>query len=150
MKISLPDVSDGWGYINILAECGPMSEGGILSIEDLLSPETIDAIIRDAGDAMIEHYRRTWYGVGQREAEIRERTRAENRAIRQRRLERIGGGTVQCTVCGATENITIDHIIPRSRNGTDAKVNLQLLCSTCNASKGARTMEEWLGEAAPS
>jgi len=37
----------------------------------------------------------------------------------------------------------VDHILPRSRGGTDHPDNLQLLCSGCNRSKGAKTMAEW-------
>ena len=37
--------------------------------------------------------------------------------------------------------LTIDHIMPRSRGGLDALGNLQLLCHTCNAIKGNRSME---------
>ena len=37
----------------------------------------------------------------------------------------------------------VDHILPRSRGGTDHESNLQLLCSGCNRSKGGRTMAEW-------
>ncbi len=37
----------------------------------------------------------------------------------------------------------VDHILPRSRGGTDHLENLQLLCSGCNRSKGGRTMSEW-------
>lgn len=37
----------------------------------------------------------------------------------------------------------VDHIMPRSRGGTDHPDNLQLLCSGCNRSKGGRTMAEW-------
>ena len=37
----------------------------------------------------------------------------------------------------------VDHILPRSRGGTDHPTNLQLLCSGCNRSKGAKTMAEW-------
>ena len=40
-------------------------------------------------------------------------------------------------------DMTIDHIMPRSRGGTDALENLQLLCQSCNSSKGPRTQEEW-------
>ena len=37
----------------------------------------------------------------------------------------------------------VDHILPRSKGGTDHPDNLQLLCSGCNRSKGGRTMAEW-------
>ena len=37
----------------------------------------------------------------------------------------------------------VDHILPRSRGGTDHAGNLQLLCSGCNRSKGGKTMAEW-------
>ena len=37
----------------------------------------------------------------------------------------------------------VDHILPRSRGGTDHVDNLQLLCSGCNRSKGGKTMAEW-------
>jgi len=37
----------------------------------------------------------------------------------------------------------VDHILPKSRGGTDHIDNLQLLCSGCNRSKGNRTMAEW-------
>ena len=37
----------------------------------------------------------------------------------------------------------VDHMLPKSRGGTDHPDNLQLLCSGCNRSKGGRTMAEW-------
>ena len=37
----------------------------------------------------------------------------------------------------------VDHILPKSRGGTDHAGNLQLLCSGCNRSKGNKTMAEW-------
>ena len=43
-------------------------------------------------------------------------------------------------------NLTIDHIIPRSRGGTDHKSNLQLLCGHCNSVKGDRPMEYLLAQ----
>ena len=35
----------------------------------------------------------------------------------------------------------VDHIRPRNKGGPDIDENLQLLCSTCNRSKGNRTMQ---------
>ena len=37
--------------------------------------------------------------------------------------------------------LTIDHITPRSKGGQDAIGNLQLMCHTCNAIKGDRSMD---------
>jgi 5-methylcytosine-specific restriction endonuclease McrA len=50
-----------------------------------------------------------------------------------------------CQLCGkklTKENVTIDHIIPISRGGTNDKDNLQPLCSSCNSYKNTRLMEE--------
>lgn len=44
----------------------------------------------------------------------------------------------RCLHCGTTEDLTIDHIHPKSRGGTDAVDNLQTLCRSCNCRKGAR------------
>jgi len=42
----------------------------------------------------------------------------------------------ECQMCGTTHKITIDHIIPLSKGGTNHIDNLQPLCHSCNASKG--------------
>lgn len=41
--------------------------------------------------------------------------------------------------CGATTDLTIDHIWPLSRGGPDTEDNLRVLCRSCNSSKGAKT-----------
>ena len=38
-------------------------------------------------------------------------------------------------------NLTIDHIVAKSKGGTDHIGNLQLLCGHCNSTKGVRSME---------
>jgi hypothetical protein len=43
-----------------------------------------------------------------------------------------------CVVCGDTENLTVDHIHPVSRGGSDDLENLQTLCKSCNSRKGNR------------
>ncbi len=44
----------------------------------------------------------------------------------------------KCVNCGITENLTIDHIKPVSKGGTDNFKNLQILCGSCNSSKGVK------------
>ncbi|TCD47708.1 HNH endonuclease [Chlorobium sp. N1] len=49
----------------------------------------------------------------------------------------------QCQYCGRTEEqLTIDHIIPRSRGGEDSWENLITACRKCNTKKGNRTPKE--------
>ncbi|MYB66008.1 hypothetical protein F4X73_15060 [Candidatus Poribacteria bacterium] len=43
-------------------------------------------------------------------------------------------------------NLTIDHIVPRSADGTDDIDNLQLLCGACNSTKGAGTQEQLIAK----
>lgn len=41
----------------------------------------------------------------------------------------------KCNYCGAKDFITIDHIIPKSKGGTEEKSNKQKLCVFCNHAK---------------
>jgi 5-methylcytosine-specific restriction endonuclease McrA len=43
-----------------------------------------------------------------------------------------------CIECGATSDLTLDHIHPWSLGGSDEAVNLRVLCRSCNSRKGAR------------
>ena len=54
----------------------------------------------------------------------------------------------KCVLCNGQfnyENMEIDHITPRSRGGSDAVENLQLLCRQCNRRKSARSQSEAVG-----
>lgn len=42
----------------------------------------------------------------------------------------------KCQICGTSERITIDHIIPLTKGGTNHIDNLHPLCHSCNSSKG--------------
>ena len=55
-------------------------------------------------------------------------------------------GICECEIAFAFRNLTVDHIIPVSKGGTDHLENLQLLCSACNALKGSGTQEEFLAK----
>lgn len=51
-----------------------------------------------------------------------------------------------CLYCGNTfsnRELTRDHVIPRSRGGTDCWSNVVTCCLRCNHQKGARTPDEW-------
>lgn len=41
-----------------------------------------------------------------------------------------------CSICKATKDLTVDHIIPLSKGGSTVGSNLQVLCRICNSSKG--------------
>ena len=48
----------------------------------------------------------------------------------------------KCQYCGATKNLTLDHVIPKSRSGTHTWDNVVIACNNCNSRKGDRTPEE--------
>jgi len=48
----------------------------------------------------------------------------------------------QCVYCGHTDNLTLDHIIPRAKGGRSTWDNLVTACQRCNSQKGDRTPEE--------
>lgn len=62
------------------------------------------------------------------------RSRKWNEQIRPIVLEMYNN---QCVVCGTSDNLTVDHIIPKSKGGTDDIENLQAMCRTHNSSKGS-------------
>lgn len=53
-----------------------------------------------------------------------------------------------CVFCGA-EATTRDHLVPKSRGGTDHLSNLRPCCRPCNALKADMTPAEWLGDRCP-
>lgn len=50
-----------------------------------------------------------------------------------------------CIYCGATETLTTEHMLPRSRGGQDVFDNVVRVCKSCNSSKGAKGLYEWKG-----
>lgn len=49
-----------------------------------------------------------------------------------------------CAYCGVKPvHLTIDHVIPRSQNGTNDPENLLPACQKCNESKGSKSLTHW-------
>lgn len=70
-------------------------------------------------------------------ATYKERQRALRERVKEwgRRKRKLVKNRV-CGVCGTTENLSFDHIIPISRGGSDEPENIQTLCRVCNSRKG--------------
>lgn len=55
------------------------------------------------------------------------------------RLRRIVlGEEPVCRLCGETEALTLDHIIPLSQGGQTVRENLRTLCKACQQRKAGR------------
>ena len=62
-----------------------------------------------------------------------------------------GGG--RCALCGATAKdavLQVDHIVPRSRGGSNEKSNLQVLCQRCNGGKNNKDQTDFRSWNVPS
>ena len=65
---------------------------------------------------------------------------------REHKVKLYGRQHGDCNGCGEHfpyHGLTIDHVVPRSKGGTDHAKNLQLLCGYCNSKKGSRS-QAWL------
>ena len=49
----------------------------------------------------------------------------------------------ECAYCGDDTDLTIDHVVPRSKGGADFTRNVVCCCKACNQDKGQTPWEEW-------
>jgi 5-methylcytosine-specific restriction endonuclease McrA len=124
-----------------------------------LSPVVIDALV--ASGVTVEQLAavvKAAIAADQKEredAESRQRKAAADKMRRWRANQKEGWfanrravferDEYRCRYCGIDvgEDGHCDHVIPKSRGGTDDVDNLVTACEQCNCSKGARTPEEW-------
>jgi 5-methylcytosine-specific restriction endonuclease McrA len=50
----------------------------------------------------------------------------------------------KCKICGCYEDLTIDHIVPVSKGGSNRDNNLMTLCLTCNQRKGSDIYHQFI------
>ena len=48
----------------------------------------------------------------------------------------------ECVYCGSKKQLTLDHVIPRSRGGSNSWDNLVTCCHNCNVRKANKTPQE--------
>ncbi len=58
--------------------------------------------------------------------------------------ERAKIGMTTCCYCGSASDLSLDHIIPRRRLGSDSPENLLPACRRCNSAKGSRDVMVFL------
>ncbi|MBP2344792.1 hypothetical protein JOF58_003652 [Streptomyces cinnamonensis] len=81
--------------------------------------------------------------VSSREQDFSERTHAGSE-IRESLLAK---WERSCAYCGATGVLlTIEHVRPRSRGGSDRVANLVIACVPCNQAKGTARIDEFLAD----
>lgn len=84
--------------------------------------------------AVVETYEKR-HGVSSYKSSKREKVVHVSNGKRKKVHER---DFYRCVKCGTHKDLTIDHIIPSSKGGENTIENMQTLCFSCNAAKGAR------------
>lgn len=68
------------------------------------------------------------------------RFRPKSIKVNRKRIFKRDGYT--CQYCGSKKNLTVDHILPRSRGGENTWKNMVTCCSRCNSYKDNKTPME--------
>ena len=58
-----------------------------------------------------------------------------NQTLRREVFKRF---SYECAICQSRHNLAIDHIVSVKGGGSNDIENLQVLCKSCNSSKGAK------------
>lgn len=94
--------------------------------------KTLDGIKLEDGEKDYRTQYKTW-------------TKRKNKInkIRENVYNKSNGKCVYCNDKMIFEEMTIDHLIPLNRNGTNADKNLVCSCNECNMNKGDLTLKEY-------
>lgn len=50
----------------------------------------------------------------------------------------------KCVYCGSTDNLTIDHVLPKCKGGYDHADNCVTACRPCNQAKGSMHVDVFM------
>ena len=64
--------------------------------------------------------------------ELQTTSPAEARRLWRRKIKE--EWDMECAYCGSGNNLTIDHVVPRSKGGADFTKNVVCCCSSCTVS----------------
>jgi 5-methylcytosine-specific restriction endonuclease McrA len=122
---------DWWSYRAVVLRVGPIELANNLNREELILLIKQYVLRRDRGIEKIRREVETLENYGRLASVIREPIPEEVRLYVWRR------DNGKCVRCGSRERLEFDHIIPVVAGGSSTERNVQLLCESCNRSKGA-------------
>ena len=87
------------------------------------------------------------YGSGQKRKELI--NEATDHTLDGENIQRLFASFRKCPVCKEemkSEDKTLDHIVPLSKGGAHSIYNSIIICRSCNSSKNAKDLEDWLSD----
>jgi len=60
------------------------------------------------------------------------------------RVQVLARDGARCRYCSLEDDLTIDHVVPRTKGGLDLLENLVVACRRCNSEKSNRDLDEFL------
>jgi hypothetical protein len=122
---------DWWSYRGLVLRVGPIELANDLKRDELILLIKQYVLRRDRSIEKIRREVETLENYGRLASVVREPIPEEVRLYVWRR------DNGQCVRCGSRERLEFDHIIPVVSGGSSTERNVQLLCESCNRSKGA-------------
>jgi len=122
------DLSDAAFRVWITLMCESADDGGLVTKAKF---ESLPAAIQSEIESLIEDDLTIFGMAGYRTGPKRRRPIPQS--VRVEVFERDGW---RCLTCGDLEDLTVDHIHPVARGGSDELSNFQTLCRRCNSRKG--------------
>ena len=123
--------SDLWTYRAVVLRVGPVDWANVRNRDELNLLIKQYGLRRDRGIEKLRREVEILENYGRLASAPRESIPEEVRLFVWRR------DNGQCVRCGSRERLEFDHIIPVIAGGSSTERNVQLLCESCNRSKGA-------------